>query len=124
MIRFFDRQFAEEYETYLAVEMRGDGLHARFDDLTLSVWDDETLADFLDGLVADFRGWTGQRTWRINHLTLNAAFQSGGHVSLGWTLQRWLTRADSWQATLTTWIEAGEELAALASDVRAFVTHS
>ncbi|MYS85134.1 DUF6228 family protein [Embleya scabrispora] len=44
----------------------------------------------------------------------------GGHVSLIGTLRSRLTRNDSWEATITTWIEAGEQAKNLAADVREF----
>jgi hypothetical protein len=40
---------------------------------------------------------------------------------LTWTLQPWLTRSDSWQASVTTWMEAGAQMAALADEMHAFL---
>ncbi|WP_425464086.1 DUF6228 family protein [Nocardia pseudobrasiliensis] len=65
------------------------------------------LLEFLDGLAADFRGWTGERIWRTNHLTLDASFGSGGHIQLDWTLCP-TTISPPWRTTVTTCIEAGE----------------
>ncbi|WP_405149811.1 DUF6228 family protein [Sphaerisporangium sp. NBC_01403] len=53
--------------------------------------------------------------------TLRATFHSGGHVELTWTLRRWSSRQDSWEASITTWLDAGEQLTTLAADVRAYL---
>ena len=42
--------------------------------------------------------------------SVRAGFHSGGHVALTWNLHRWLTRSDTWQASITTWLEAGEQM--------------
>lgn len=128
-IRFCNRHFdgdyaihmAGYYDIHMAVELIADGLHAQFDDILFSPWDRDDLVNFLDGLAADFHGWTGHRTWRTNHLALEASFGSGGHVQLNWTLLPTLI-SPSWQATVTTWIEAGEQMSALAADTRSFLT--
>jgi hypothetical protein len=85
------------------------------------VWDAQYLPDFLDGLAADFRGWEGSRSWAANHLKLTADFHSRGHVELRWALRPWDSRRDSWEATVTTWLEAGQQISGLAADVRAFL---
>lgn len=120
-VRFFDRYFRGEYETGFAVEVHADGLQARLDSVETSVWDHEYLTDFLDRLVADFRGWDGERTWSTNDFYLRAVFRSGGHIGLTWTLRPWTTRSDSWEASVTTWVEGGERMAGLAADVRQFL---
>nr|WP_243436611.1 DUF6228 family protein [Streptomyces sp. FH025] len=79
------------------------------------------MADFLGRLAADFRGWDGERTWRTNHLALRAVFRSGGHVALTWRLIPWTIREDAWEACVTTRLEAGEQLSALAADLREFL---
>jgi hypothetical protein len=89
----------------------------------VAVWDREDLSEFMDGLAADFRGWTDRRSWATNHLKITAAFHSGGHVELRWTLRPWVSRRDSWEASVTTWLEAGQQMTELAADIRAFLTH-
>ncbi|MFL6145140.1 MAG: DUF6228 family protein [Labedaea sp.] len=79
------------------------------------VWDDD-LTRFLEGLADDFRGWDGERVWSVNHLALRAVFHSRGHVSLTSTLRPWISR-DTWEASITTWQEAGEQMTGLAADV-------
>ncbi|WP_269855995.1 DUF6228 family protein [Streptomyces sp. RPT161] len=121
-VRLCDRYFPDEHGIGFAVEIRADGLQARLDSIETWVWDHKPLTDFLDGLAADFRGWDGERTWSTNHLVLRAVFNSGGHVALTWTLIPWTTRQDAWEASVTTWLEAGEEMSALAADLREFLT--
>jgi hypothetical protein len=40
---------------------------------------------------------------------------TGGHVTPAWNLRRWPARSDTWQASITTWLEAGEQMSNLAS---------
>jgi hypothetical protein len=110
-----------DYDTHMAIELIADGLRAQCDDILFSPWDRDDLINFLDGLAADFRGWTGHRTWRTNHLALEASFGSGGHVELNWTLLPALI-SPPWRATVTTTIEAGEQMSTLAADIRSFLT--
>ncbi|MEU6719180.1 DUF6228 family protein [Nonomuraea sp. NPDC046802] len=122
-VRLTNRRFAEEYETLFTIEARAEGLRAEVRDALASRWDREYLPDFIDGLASDFRGWAGRRTWHINHLALAATFHSGGHVALTWTLRpNDLFPDDSWETSTTTWLEAGEQLTAVAADIRAFFT--
>ncbi|WP_369185099.1 DUF6228 family protein [Streptomyces sp. Y1] len=120
-VRFSDRYFPDEYGTGFAVEVHAEGLLARLDSVITWVWGPEYLADFLDKLAADFRGWEGERAWSTHHLALRAVFRSGGHVGLTWTLRPWTTQEDSWEASVTTWLEGGEQLATFAADIRQFL---
>ncbi|WP_260867679.1 DUF6228 family protein [Streptomyces sp. SAJ15] len=121
-IRLFDWARVDEYEVAFAVEAVADGLRACLDSVEVSVWDGVgDLADFLDGLARDFRGWEGKRTWTNNRLVLTAAFQAGGHVRLSWTLRFGIFAEDSWECALTTTLEAGEQMSGLAADVRSFL---
>lgn len=85
-------------------------------------WDSE-LAPFLEELAADFRGWDGERSRQTydGDLTVSAAFRSGGHVGLTWTVRPWPDAAGGWCASVTTWLGAGEQMASLASEVRHFL---
>lgn len=119
-IRLSDWSRTDEFEVVFAVEAVDDGLRARVESVTVSAWDGAGyLTEFLDGLARDFRGWEGERSWANNELVVAATFGSGGHVCLSWTL-----RADvfsnGWECTVTTTIEAGEELTTVAADVREF----
>ncbi|WP_236789384.1 DUF6228 family protein [Amycolatopsis sp. GM8] len=121
VIRLVDQRFPDQYGVAFSVIAKADGLNARVDGGEVWVWDDD-LARFLQGLADDFRGWDGERVWSVNHLALRAVFHSRGHVSLTWTLRPWISR-DTWEASITTWQEAGEQMATLAADVRDFLLH-
>lgn len=116
-VRLFDWSRAE-YEVAFAVEAIDDGVQARLETVTVTVWDN--MSEFFDGLSRDFRGWEGERVWVNNHLVVTAKFGSGGHVYLGWTLRSGFFPGD-WSCTVTTVIEAGEGMAAVAADLREFL---
>jgi hypothetical protein len=124
-VRFFDRRREDRDSVHFVIEAHAPGLHARLEDVIAWIWDQD-LARFLQQLADDFRGWRGERVWKTNDddLALRAVFVSGGHVRLTWTLRPW--RASSvgrWEATVTTELEAGEQMAALAADIRYFLHH-
>ncbi|WP_328322971.1 MULTISPECIES: DUF6228 family protein [unclassified Streptomyces] len=116
--RLFDWSRADEYEAAFTVEIAADGVRARRESVTVTVWDN--LGDFFDGLARDFRGWEGEQAWINNHLVVAATFGSGGHVYLSWTLRSGFFPED-WKCTVTNVIEAGEGMTVLAADVRAFL---
>lgn len=117
-VKLVDRYVPEPTGVGFGVIALADGLTARVDG-EVWVWQDD-LAHFLQGLADDFRGWDGERVWRAHHLELRARFHSRGHVSLTWTL--WATTtSDTWQASITTWLEAGAQMATLAADVHRFL---
>jgi hypothetical protein len=120
-IRLYDAFVIDQDGIGFSIEAHAEGLHAHIGPVEVWVWDAPDLAAFLTGLAEDFRGWTGERSWQTNHLTVEAVYHSRGHVALTWTLQPWLTRADSWRASLTTWIEAGAHMSRLADDMHAFL---
>lgn len=120
-IRLYDRFFPDEYGIGFSVQARADGLHASVGPVEVWVWDDADLPGFLAGLAEDFRGWTAERTWRTNYLAVQAVFHSRGHVALTWTLQPWVSRTGSWRASVTTWLEAGAQMATLADDMELFL---
>lgn len=117
-VRLFERSRADEYEFAFAVEAIDDGVRARLETVTVTVWDN--MSEFFDGLARDFRGWEGERVWGNNRLVVTATFGSGGHVYLGWTLRSGFFPGD-WNCTVTTVIEAGEGMAAVAADLREFL---
>jgi hypothetical protein len=118
-VRLCDLFVQDEDCVHYAIEAGAPGLNARLDGVAAWNWNGD-LAPFLEGLARDFRGWQGERVWQTNDrdLTLRAVFRSGGHVGLTWTLRPWRTPVDSWDASVTTWLEAGEQMSALAADVR------
>ncbi|MDI9889240.1 DUF6228 family protein [Streptomyces sp. HNM0645] len=117
-VRLFDWSRADEYETVFAVEAVADGVRARLENVTVTVWDD--MSEFFDGLARDFRGWEEERVWSNNHLVVTATFGSGGHVYVDWTLRSGFFPGD-WKCTVTTVIEAGEGMTAVAADLREFL---
>ena len=117
-VRLFGWSRADEYEVSFAVEAVADGVRARLESVTVTVWDN--LDDFFDNLARDFRGWEGERVWVNNHLVVTATFGSGGHVYLSWTLRSGFF-PEEWKCTVTNVVEAGEGMTTLAADVREFL---
>jgi len=78
------------------------------------------LAPYFASLAADWRGWTGERTWKAVDGTLcfTATHDGLGHIALQVELREgvWL---DAWQARATLNLEAGA-LDAVAADAARF----
>jgi hypothetical protein len=121
-VRLRDCRFGK-YETTFAVGLHSDGLEARIGEVSVNSWDNGGLTRFMDGLATDFRGWAGTRSWAVNHLKITAVFHSGGHVELCWAIRAWITRSD-WEASLTTWIEGGQQMTGLAAAIKTFLTQT
>ena len=122
-VTFCDRFSFDADSVHYAVELRAPGLTARVDEVVAWVWDSD-LAPFLEELAADYRGWDGERSWRNNDrdLMVSAVHRSGGHVGVTWAVRPWPQAAGGWGASVTTGLEAGEQMASLAADVRAFLS--
>ncbi|MDT0476067.1 DUF6228 family protein [Streptomyces sp. DSM 41014] len=77
----------------------------------------------MEELAADHRGWAGERSWHTHDrdLLVSAVFRSGGHVGLMRAVRPWPGAAGGLGASVTTWLEAGEQMTSLAADVRAFL---
>jgi Family of unknown function (DUF6228) len=108
-------------EKTFAVTVQANGLSAHIKGASVTPWDNPQLDDFFHQLAVDYTGWDGSREWRSNHLVIDAQFQSGGHVAVTWTLRDGLFAEDRWQVSATTVIEAGEQMALLAADIREFL---
>ncbi|GAA2897722.1 hypothetical protein GCM10010517_62810 [Streptosporangium fragile] len=67
----------DPYEAEFSVELHTSGLDARLDGVIQSVWD-RPLADFLDELVADFRGWEGNASGASRTSWLRRRFTQAG----------------------------------------------
>ncbi|WP_240811018.1 DUF6228 family protein [Streptomyces tendae] len=121
-VTFCDRFSFDADSVHYAVELEAPGLTARVNEVVAWSWDRD-LAPFLEGLAADYRGWDGERSWQTNDrdLAVSAVFRSGGYVGLTWNLHPWPKAAGRWGAAVTTWLEAGEQMASLASDIRQFL---
>ncbi|MET3985634.1 DUF6228 family protein [Streptomyces sp. PvR034] len=122
-VTFCDRFSFDEDSVHYAVELRAPGLTARANEVVAWTWDSD-LAPFLEGLASDYRGWDGERSWETNDkdLTVAAVFRSGGYVGLTWALRPWPRAAGGWAASVTTWLEAGEQMSSFATDVRRFLS--
>ncbi|MFI0741969.1 DUF6228 family protein [Streptomyces sp. NPDC021100] len=122
-VTFRDRFSFDADSVHYAVELRAPGLTARVAEVVAWIWDSD-LTTFLEGLVADYRGWDGERSWQTDDrdLRVSAVFRSGGHVGLTWAVRPWPQAAGGWSASVTTWLEAGEQMASLTADVRSFLT--
>ncbi|GAA1638298.1 DUF6228 family protein [Nonomuraea maheshkhaliensis] len=120
-IRLSGRRIDDD-ETVFAIEARAHELRATIPDVTVSIYDlAGDLSAFLGRLADDFRGWSESRTWHADQLTLEAGFHSGGHIELTWKMRPDFYRGPTWEVSATTWIEAGQQLTTLASDVRTFL---
>lgn len=124
VVRLCNRWRLDEDSAHYAIEASAPGLAARVDEAVAGIWGPD-LATFLDELAESFRGWNGERSWHSldRDLTITAVFRSGGHVGLTWTLRPWPAKYGGWSASVTTWLEAGEQMTALAADVRTFLHH-
>ncbi|MFJ9664246.1 DUF6228 family protein [Streptomyces sp. NPDC101219] len=122
-VTFCDRFSFDADSVHYAVELRAPGLTARVDEVVAWIWDSDLTA-FVGELAADYRGWDGERSWQNNDrdLAVSAVFRSGGHVGLTWTVRPWPRAAAGWSASATTWLEAGEQMTALAADIRHFLS--
>jgi hypothetical protein len=82
------------------------------------------LPAFLEELAENFRGWEGTRTWSSwrRELTASAVFRSRGRVAITWSLTRRIADEEEWRAEVTTVIEAGAEMSAVAAEVAAFIS--
>lgn len=122
-VRLCDPSQPDGDRVQYAVEASAPGLATRVDGVVAWKWG-AGLAHFLEELAADFRGWEGPRLWQSGNrdLTISAVFRSGGHVGLTWTLRPWRSATGGWEASVTTWLDAGEQMSALAADVRHFLS--
>lgn len=123
-VRLCDRWQPDAENTQYAVEASDLGLAARVNEVSAGPWQPAPdLSVFFDELATAFRGRSEERMWHsMDHeLTVSAAYRSDGHVGLTWTLRPWSAKRGGWSASVTTWQAAGERMAALADEVRAFL---
>ncbi|MGW0657564.1 DUF6228 family protein [Streptodolium elevatio] len=113
---------ADDYVTTIIATANDAGLNASIRVATSP--GDGGLSAFLGELAENFRSWEGTRTWSSwgRELTASAAFRSRGHVAITWSLTRRFAEEEEWRAEVTTVIEAGAEMSALASEVAAFIS--
>ncbi|MFI6006057.1 DUF6228 family protein [Streptomyces sp. NPDC051366] len=122
-VSFRDRHSSDDYCVHYSIEVQAPGLSARIDKVVAWIGDNGDLAPFLEKLAADFAGWDGERCWETNDrdLAVSAVFRSGGYVGLTWTLRPWRNASCGWSASVTTWLEAGEQMGSFAADIRHFL---
>lgn len=119
--------YGDGYVYKIAVELHDDGMTAAtIADVDGGVADlAMTLAGFVEGLAAEWRGWDGIRTWRSmgRELAVDARHDGRGQVSLGVRLRAGgLDRDDTaWSARTVFVLEAGEEMTRLAADLTHFL---
>lgn len=118
-----DRRSSDGYCVQYSVEIRAAGLSACLDEAVAWTGNNKDLAPFLEKLAGDFTGWDGEQCWETDDhdLAVSAAFRPGGHVDLTWTLRPWRKAAGGWSASVTTQLEAGEQMASFAADIRHFL---
>ncbi|WP_406278718.1 DUF6228 family protein [Embleya sp. NBC_00896] len=107
-----------------AVELHAPGMTARLDRVVGWTGEARELDAFLTDVARDFGGWDGARRWHTDDrdFAVSAVFRSGGRVELTWTLRPCRAADGTWTASVTTVLEAGEQMAALAADVRHFLS--
>lgn len=100
-----------------SVEMEGDGIRAQ---RSVHATRDDLIA-FVSTLANEWKGWEGHRHWEgIDHDLSIAAHSPMGHVALRIRLtEGWLN--PTWAAEVEVHLEAGEETARLAADLRHFL---
>lgn len=121
-VKFCDRFGFAADSVHCTVEIWAPGLNARVNEVVAWAGDSD-LAPFLEELAANYQGWDGERSWQTNDrdLVVSALFRSGGYIGLTWTLCPWPKAAGGWTASVTTWLEAGEQMSSFAADVRHFL---
>jgi hypothetical protein len=115
--------WGDGYVAVMRVELHDSGLDA-CTEVDLS-WPpdgtDQDLIIFLQSLVDDWRGWTGERKWRSMDakMWIDAHHDGTGHVTLGATLHEDSSSPDAWSVRVTVTLEAGEQMSQLVADLRA-----
>jgi hypothetical protein len=82
------------------------------------------LVEWLTELAEPFSGWSGRRSWESldRDLTIHASHDGRRHVTLIFAARGPVGyRADAWEATVATALDAGEDMRNFANEVRAFL---
>ncbi|MFD5549532.1 DUF6228 family protein [Streptomyces goshikiensis] len=122
-VSFRDRHSSDDYCVHYSVEVQAPGMTARLDKAVAWIGNSSDLAPFLEKLAGDFTGWDGEQCWETDDhdFAVSAVFRPGGYVNLTWTLRPWRTAAGGWSASVTTRLEAGEQMASFAAEIRHFL---
>ncbi|AEE44576.1 DUF6228 family protein [Cellulomonas fimi] len=117
-VRLHSRYFPSEQGVGFSVSAAASGLRADVHGVEVWGFDTVWLPDFVGALAAQSDGWVGERLWATDRLEVRAAFHPGGRVSLAWELYPLVSRPDDWRLSVTTWVDAGEQLSRFAADLR------
>lgn len=82
-----------------------------------------SFTGYFDDLVEGFAGWGGVRTWETadHDLRVDAKYLSGGHVNLAWTIAPWRGAPRAWSVSMSSTVQAGEDMRQLAAAVHRLV---
>ena len=112
--------WGDAYVRSARVAIRADGLTAETT-ATVEGTGREDVAGFFAELAADWRGWTGERTWRDmeGRMAIEAWHDGRANVMIAVSIKRaWRPYAkDAWSARAVFRVEAGEQLSAVARDL-------
>jgi hypothetical protein len=83
------------------------------------------IANLFEEMAAEWRGWDGVKTWESLEGDLEVAAEHDrlGQITLRVMLRRWQSPPE-WEARADLTIDAGEQLANTARELRAFFTAS
>jgi hypothetical protein len=82
------------------------------------------LVEWLAELAESFPGWSGRRSWQSLEcdLAIHASHDGRGHVTLIFAARGPAGyRADAWEATVATALDAGEDMRNFADQIRVFL---
>jgi hypothetical protein len=98
---------------HFTVDVRGPGLSAT---RAVFIYGHTDIAAYLGDLAANWRGWSGARTWESPEydLTMAATHEAGSHVNIQVTVKD--GPVHTWLVTTSVEVEPGEEMAQLARD--------
>ena len=112
--------YGDGYVAHLPVELCDEGFHVR----TLATIDASAgtgLGAFLHRLAENWCDWSGRQTWDAleREMTIEAS-HDGSYVTLDVTVRRprQSQAADAWSAAVSLTLESGEQMTALAGEVR------
>jgi hypothetical protein len=93
-LAFSGYEATDDHVGEYVVSADADGLAAQ--STVVTTLGGDGLAEFIQKLADDFRGWPGTRHWRSleDQLQIEASWQSGGHVALRFQIR--LSVYDKW----------------------------
>lgn len=104
--------YGDSYVHTANVEIRAHGLTAETT-ATVEGTGERDLADFFADLACDWRGWTGELSWRAleGEMAIEAWHDGRANVMITVTIKRpWMTFAkDAWSVRAVFTLEAGEQ---------------